>query len=71
MSDPNKHAFPRVTNREGLTLLEWLAAAGWPMKADGNPVTGRLGLFNIACWAWKAGEDPTDYRVTRNFEWLK
>jgi hypothetical protein len=41
------------TNKEGLTLQEWLAAAGAP---DADLLPGLL-------VAWDDGEDPTEYRA--------
>jgi hypothetical protein len=43
------------TNKEGLTLQEWLAAAGTP---DADLLPGLL-------VAWDDGEDPSDYRAER------
>jgi alpha-beta hydrolase superfamily lysophospholipase len=44
-----------TVNREGLTLTEWLAAAGFSVaKLDEQ---GQALLK-----AWDAGEDPTEYR---------
>ena len=50
-----------AVNREGLTFIEWLNAAGRPdLKAsarDWSSVSQKL------VQAWKAGEDPTEYRA--------
>jgi hypothetical protein len=43
-----------ATNREGLTWDEWRAAAG----------TGGLTTAKLLA-AWRAGEDPTEYRVMK------
>ena len=39
-------------NKEGLTWAEWSAAAGLPPTAE-------------AAFAWRAGEDPTEWRASK------
>ena len=46
----------KTTNREGMTLLEWLRAAGYADVKDVVPA-----LID----AWRAGEDPAEYRAVR------
>lgn len=41
-----------MINKKRLTFREWIDAAGWP------PIQ----VWN-AWEAWKAGEDPTEYRA--------
>lgn len=47
----------RKTNHEGLTLAEWLAAAGEPEVSDETAAA--------LVEAWENGEDPTDWRAAR------
>jgi hypothetical protein len=50
--------FPRAnsrTNAEGLTFQEWFAATG--RNDTASPYDLRA--------AWRAGEDPTEYRVSK------
>lgn len=46
-------------NKEGLTLTEWLFAAGYFEKNKPPALSKKLML------AWRAGEDPSDYRLER------
>jgi hypothetical protein len=51
---------PQRLNREGLTFAEWLAAAG--VRGDYLvAVDLALALHD----AWRAGEDPTDWRAAQ------
>lgn len=51
----------KETNREDLTLVEWLCVAGLGYKIYDSMFHENC-VFNAAHDAWKRGEDPTEYR---------
>lgn len=46
----------RAVNREGLTLVEWINAAGYKLPAGPR-------LLRAIDRSWLAGEDPTEHRA--------
>jgi len=46
-------------NREGLSWTEWLQAAGYDLSTIRPGADLTVALID----AWKAGEDPCEYRV--------
>jgi hypothetical protein len=56
-----KHMEPAPKNREGLTYVEWLRAAGIEEGEKLRPWTGPYSI-SATMVAWKRGEDPAEWR---------